>query len=383
MFFFFFLVGWASLASATESIMLLRGAKPPPPPMPVWTSQHCRVFYGDAPYFIKGVNWNGIESDCCVPHGLWQNSLSFYLDLLVDHGFNSLRVPLSFEVMQNLDLAVSPACVRADPQYANMSLHDFLRRLLDDCWSRGVSVLFDLHTIQGEITPYPWTDLVTEENVVDAWKNLVLHFGTHPALMALEIKNEPHGEISAHTFQSHCRKVIEHIESLGLFRGLYFISGVQIGNDAPWGGSVGMDASCSLCGLHVNNRIVFSPHVYGPDVRGERVAREGWPEMQDRFGFLYSKKGQNPWQENAIVVTEFGGHMEPGSADLAYFERWKVYMESHNMTAGSYFWTLPQTSADTGGLITGAEWNELDLTKLNFLDRLQPSPTKLKTRKAT
>lgn len=52
--------------------------------------------------------------------------------------------------------------------------------------------------------------------------------------------------------------------------------------------------------------------------------------------------------------------------------------DNNNLTAGAYFWTFPQTSYDTGGLVVGPEWRELDPVKLEFLRQLQPNPTKLK-----
>ena len=46
-----------------------------------------------AAYTIRAVNWFGMETSNCAPHGLWQIKLGAALDEIKSWGFNTLRLP--------------------------------------------------------------------------------------------------------------------------------------------------------------------------------------------------------------------------------------------------------------------------------------------------
>ena len=346
----------------------------------VWVTKHNALVYGDQVFHLKGLNWNGFESDCRIIHGLWANTLDHYLDILHKQDINALRFPLPFESMENMSLPILASCVTADPSVpADTTVGHFIMVLLNKLRHRGMFALFDLHTIGGEITEFPWSNDVTEERVVQAWTNFAQQFGQHPAIMGLEIKNEPHGACTTAQFHQHSANVISQIRSH--FPGLFFIDGTALSwNDEdpkpPWGGTFeGISSRCdddALCQLGMSDKLVFSPHVYGPDVRGDTVVHEDAHTLERRYGFLRNHPFFN---DSAIVVTEFGGRMEdPDGPDYQYFEMWKQYMHDANMTAGSFFWTFPPSSYDTGGFLED-DWQTIHPQKLQFLKSIQPAPT--------
>lgn len=355
---------------------LLRGSTEE---MTSWQTRDRTLFYRGNDVKIKGINFHGMETDCRVPHGLWKNSLTFYLDLLQENGFNAIRIPLAYEIMTKAS-PLDKNCISADHSLQDLDTDTFIHHFLDIAWERGITTVFDLHTIGGVITPYPWTNEVTEDDIINAWGIFAQKFAVHPGVMALEIKNEPHGDMTLDEYEKHCARVISHILEMtaNKYQGLFFIGGVQIGH-GPWGGAFGggkelgitLEASGVLS--RVSSRVVFTPHIYGPDVRGPSVQGEDGLDMEERFGFIWNLP--NHWNQSVIIPTEFGGSMKPGSMDMVYFTMWKEYMFSKGMTTGAFFWTLPQTSGDTGGLIVGDEWRSLDANKLSFLELLQPEPT--------
>ncbi len=341
---------------------------------PTWRTKNARIEYRGRPVQLKGINFHGIETDCRVPHGLWFHNLDYYLDLLQSHHFNAIRVPLSYEVMSNLDMPVNDACLTADTRFMRSRIGDFIDTFLDMSWERNMAIIFDMHTIGGNITECPTTTGVTRQDVTNAWKNIISRFGRHQALMGVELKNEAHGECEIDNVLRFHEYVINQLYDM--FSGLFFIGGVQGSGDTPWGGTF---ADSDILPFHrlysdvrKQERLVLAPHVYGPDVRGPSCENEGEAEMDARFGFLWAN--ESAWKNNPIVVTEFGGYMQPGSSDLAYFERFLHYFQSHNLS-GFFFWTLPSTSGDTGGFVNGDVWDTIDQTKADFLYRLQPNPT--------
>jgi hypothetical protein len=344
-----------------------------------WRSENGMITKNGTPYAVQGINYNGIESGCGAPLGLFDKPLSFFLDTAANNGFNSIRLPVPYEVMKDLDNTHVQDCVSAEPSlYPGMSSADMLQVVLDEAHLRNLSVLIDLHTIGGVITEYPWTDQVLEDDVVRAWMAFLKRFGEHPALMGVEIKNEPHNSITLERFLEHCALVIYNVEAQGGYTGLYFISGVQVGGSA-WGGSYegealqsasfeGLTHPSVLCALNVStDRFVLCPHQYGPDVRGQGAAQEG-PETWERaYGFITEMDGH--WNSNAIVPTEYGGFMWPASSDRDFFERWLKWTRSKNMSAGGYMWTLAGAfSADTGGVLD--EGYNLRYDKVDFCRRL-------------
>jgi len=126
-----------------------------------------------------------------------------------------------------------------------------------------------------------------------------------------------------------------------------------------------------LCKLGMFDRLVFAPHVYGPDVRGDDTLLEGEDVFEKRFGFL---RYHPFFHGSAIVVTEFGGHML--AEDGRYYERWKLYMERRNLTTGAFFWTFPPSSEDTGGMLDD-NWSSINKDKSHFLTSIQPTPSTL------
>ena len=355
----------------------------------LWTTAHHQLVYKNEKFSLKGINWNGMESDCYVPHGMWLNPLQDYLDILKTQDINALRIPLSYEVMANLELPIKNDCVTAEPMFNNLQLtaQEFLGLFLDTVWAAGFFVVFDLHTIGGVITEYPWTSAVSETQVIQAWTNFAKIFALHPAVMGLEIKNEVHGSCDLQTMLNHSAKVIQSImtSTKQLYQGLFFVGGVAVPTledpNVNWGGTYSSSSSLegfvhpnALCSIGLPyERIVLCPHVYGESVRGSVADTESWSTFETRFGFLTSE--QNHWNTTAIVPTEYGGSMDAGSADLAYYERFAEYMDKKEINAGGFFWTFPETSADTGGLLVGTEWKYIDSAKAAFLARFQPEPT--------
>jgi endoglucanase len=346
----------------------------------VWRTRDRMIVHQEKSYPLQGISFNGIENLMCnVPLGLSVNPLQFYMDFLHEWGFNALRLPLSYEVMANPNLTVG-TCVEAESQmWPGMVVDDAINLILDEAHARNISVLFDLHTIGGIITPMPWTESVNENMVVEAWISFLRRFVSHPALMGIEIKNEPHDTITLDRFLEHCAKVIHNIEVyVPEYKGLYFISGVQI--SGPWGGSFSYSTMSTgfqrfthptvLCTVNTpTDRFVFNPHVYGPAVRGAGVSSEGPKEWEEAYGFI--TRLDNHWADAAIIPTEWGGTLI--DADKDYFTRWiDWHVHTKGLCGGGFWWTLAPFSADTGGLL-GDDYT-INMDKMTMITQLMKKP---------
>src|SRR4051794_17051405 len=74
----------------------------------------------DDRYIVKAVNWFGLETANCAPHGLWQISLDDGLAQIASFGFNTIRLPFSNECIagsttSGIDAAKKPGLVGKTP----------------------------------------------------------------------------------------------------------------------------------------------------------------------------------------------------------------------------------------------------------------------------
>ena len=351
--------------------LFLRGLQDSP-----WSTSKHYVNFKGTPYLIKGVNLHGLETGCKTVDGMWKNPLSFYLDRLSSWGVNAIRVPISFEVMDGLDwLKVNDGCLDADNQYKGWTVGNFIEKLLDQCHNRGLNVLIDRHNIEDKIEPYPFSSAVTENRVIEAWQHFLKRFAKHPAIFAIESQNEPHGDCDLECAFTHANKIIQVAESQG-YKGLYLLPGTQFtksrNDDGAWGGIFNdlLETSTPVF-PSLKDRIALSVHIYSYDVRKLVESEE---QFERHFGFVSNLNG-TVWDGTPVLITEYGGKMAPGSQDMVTYDNLYYYLKKKKMHAGAFMWVMGQSSADTGGIITGDDWRGEDRNKLSYMNLLQPIPS--------
>ena len=68
---------------------------------------------------IRAVNWFGLETPNCAPHGLWQVSLDQAMNQIASFGFNTIRLPFSSECLAGG--AVSGVDARVNPDLQGLT----------------------------------------------------------------------------------------------------------------------------------------------------------------------------------------------------------------------------------------------------------------------
>lgn len=337
--------------------------------------------YQNETFHLRGINWHGMESlppGCPVPHGLWSQPLSWWLDKVQAEGFNAVRLPLSTEVMEDPDaFVIPPPCLGAEPRFAGatgLTPRTILPVLLDEAWKRGIAVLLDRHTTQGEIQPYPWIDEWTPDRVCNAWTRILSleGVGTHPALMGIDLVNEPHGQCTLQDAMHYYQKCVQVVERAQTgFDGVYLLAGVQWSQEggmmSAWGGSLRDLPLVTTAPNHFEvdpSRLVLTVHQYGPDVRG--MSQQDWGPNWVRA------RNDTPWQDVPVILGEWGGFLRPGSGDEEYYTN----MIEDLAPLDNFFWTLSPDSGDTGGLVF-SDFSTVDGNKVRLINNLQPCPTRL------
>lgn len=322
------------------------------------------LYYGKQEYNIRGINWFGMETNCRCPHGLWVHSTEYYMDLMRNQGFNSIRIPFSFEYTQSLDSPMDGYCLGADPFVINMTERQYLHHLFYHANLRGMTILLDFHSNRGIITPYP-TSFISEEEYFQAWKVMLLEYGNYQNLIGIDIKNEPHGGIQWKEWAGFVKRFLDFVNTqTPIYKGLFFVQGVeQLEDKSAWGGS--FSQMSTTLGTDPNPRIVFSPHVYGVSVRGSESLWDGPNQWDLWFGNL------NNYYDNLICIGEMGGW--DAGEDYTWHQNIIEYLKNKNIR-NFYYWCLNPDSQDTGGVL-GSDWTTMDQTKIDFCKELQPDPT--------
>jgi len=330
-----------------------------------WTTNNSEIYYHDTRYHVRGINWFGAETECRVPHGLWVHSMEYYLDVMRKYDFNSIRIPFSYENVQNLDAVVNEGCISMAPNLQGKTFRQALHMLIGGAQYRNMSVLLDFHTIQGVITEFPSVPgTVTEEQFLEKWKIVLWEYGAYPNVLGIDLKNEPHGNIRWPTWGDFVRRAIAYLEEEApSFQGLFFVEGIQDPNDhSVWGGSFARLGN--FLGVVPNSRIVFSPHVYGVSVRGDIALRDTDQQWNKWFAFIQDK------YNNALCIGEIGGWLEGDDETwhfrvLDFLQRLKIQ--------NAFYWCLNPNSVDTGGILD-FDWTTVNMDKIDFCEQLQPSP---------
>lgn len=330
-----------------------------------WSTHQHEIFFQKEVYPVKGINWFGAETECRVPHGMWVHSLENYLDLIRSYDFNSIRIPFSYENVENWDEPIKEYCITASPSLYGKTFRQALHMILGAAQYRNMSVLLDFHTMGGIITEFPfYPGEVTEEQYLETWKHVLWEYGQYPNLLGIDLKNEPHGNIRWPFWGNFVQRAMAVIErDVPQFQGLVFVEGIQDPTDhSVWGGSFSKIED--TLGIVPHPRIVFSPHVYGVSVRGDIALQDSDPMWDQWFAFLQTK------YTNALCIGEIGGWFE--GDDETWHDRVLDYLQRLHIRNG-FYWCLNPNSVDTGGILD-FDWTTVNTDKIDFCQKLQPSP---------
>jgi aryl-phospho-beta-D-glucosidase BglC (GH1 family) len=103
-------------------------------------------------FFVKGLNWGGLETEARQLDGLDQISARDFLDTLKGLGFNAVSIKISTTMGLDLDGAVRKET--ADADLAGLSVGQVLHKVVSMAGERGIQVVLDMARID-ETQPAP------------------------------------------------------------------------------------------------------------------------------------------------------------------------------------------------------------------------------------
>lgn len=332
-----------------------------------WMSISGALTYKNETLFsIKGVNWFGFETCDYVVHGLWKHPLTWWLDFLQKYRFNVIRLPFSqqwvrdsFENQRPSDWAIT-----ADPSLQGKTALEIMDILFEEARKRSIFILLDMHRLKCEAQSHElWYSLngggYTADTFFQSWQKILDRYAKLPNFHGIDLLNEPRGLAEwGNNPSTSWNQFVESAFTNLKYDGLIYTEGVN------WGRSF-ENMKDHPIRVKEPQRILFSPHVYGPSVVGNMDLNvfKLHADWDRTFGYLVLEK-------KTVVIGEFGGRFE--SAD----KEWQNLMVDYLLSVRipGIYWTLSKDSDDTGGLVD-EDWTTPKYDKLELLDRLQPYPT--------
>ncbi|MCL3859585.1 glycoside hydrolase family 5 protein [Actinotalea sp. K2] len=322
-----------------------------------------------SPVVLKAVSWFGLETQNCVPHGLWTRSMDEVLDQIHGFGFTTIRLPWSNQCIGGA--APNSIDESKNPDLAGRSALEIMDAVVAGARARDMTVLLDRHRPGYDQQSELWyTDAYPEQQWIDDWVMLAERYLEDPTVIGADLHNEPHGPAcwgcgdaaldwaAAATragnailaVQPSWLVVVEGVERMG------------DGTSTWWGGGLS-DVRDHPITLDVPDRVVYSTHEYPASVYPQPwFADPTYPEnlrplWDTNWGYLVHE------DIAPVLVGELGTHHETESD-----RSWLAHLVPYLLDGGFSFayWSYNPNSSDTGGLVQD-DWVTPQQGKLDAL----------------
>ena len=353
--------------------------------------------------WLTGANWFGFNCSENVLHGIWATELDATLKSVADRGINLLRIPVSTELLYswmtgntedklNVNWSLNPDLVNADG--TNMNSMEVFDQMMAMCKKYGIKVMVDVHSPDANNSGHFYElwygkamsdgTMVTTDIWIDTWVWLVDKYKNDDTLIAVDLKNEPHGKRGYSkeeptniakwddsTDENNWKYAVERCSAEILKVNpniLIMVEGIEdtpkdgytyadpdkwqssdVYNGGWWGGNLRNAKKFPIdLGEH-QSQLVYSPHDYGPLVYAQSWFNKDFTEQTLLDDYWYDSWAYLE-QENIapLLMGEWGGTLDGGDN-----EKWLNilgnYMTNHRIN--HTFWCLNPNSGDTGGLL--------------------------------
>ena len=340
---------------------------------------------------IAGINWYGFETKDQVVHGLWARDYHTILNTIKNNGYNAIRLPFSNQMVEspiipsNISYSNGSGAINTDLKGLNAL--QVMDKVIGAAGALGLRVILDNHRSEAgnsaEANGLWYTSAYPESAWINDWKTLVNRYASfkdasgNPTVIAADLRNEPHLIVNGakngscwtgDTATGGCpttnatqnwpaaaqragNAILSANPSL-----LIIVEGTDCYNgDCDWWGGNLEGVSGHPIDLNISNRLVYSPHDYGP-----KLYQQSWFNSGTSYSSLSSVWNKFWGYINAnhtapIMVGEFGTgnnasdiqSATPGSQGQ-WFESLVNFLQNNPSVSWTY-WAL--NGEDSYGLL--------------------------------
>lgn len=279
---------------------------------------------GCAHAIVRGINLFGLETQNKDFMCSWVHGIEYYVDIVYSMGFNSFRIPFSYQYVH-------------DGDFSKMD------RLFDSVRGKNITVVLDFHRINNNAqSPVP-TDGISEQDYWNALTIVADRYKDRKELTGLDLFNEYQGT-DVKFWNGFLEKTVLTLEKKFPNRFNYYLGGTN------WGGSL---TGINLEHLPFKERLYYTIHKY---IFSGNSVPSNWDQT-------FPLKNEIPPER--ISVGEWGFRTVDEGEDQTWWAQMFVdYLWSRNIT-NTYFWCLSQ-SGDTKSLFYD-NCQDINWTKYNFI----------------
>lgn len=332
---------------------------------------------------LRGVNWFGFETPDLVAHGLWQRNYKDMIGQMKTLGFNAVRLPFCPLTLRSTTPPGSVLNTSVNPDLAGKTPLQLLDRIVAEFASRGFYVLLDHHRPDCQsISTTPQIPGYSLDQWTADLQFVANRYRQVPNVFAIDLKNEPHsiggsgafwgtGDIN-NDWKLAAEKAGNAVNRTNANL-LIFVEGVGDNGgrcESPeahwWGGNIEPVACYPINEAQIpRNKLVLSPHIYGPSVSGQPYFADGTGFPNNMPAIWQRQLGQF-MGSHAVVLGEFGGRFTDKDRQWQIkFVDWLKCKGVRNF----FYWSWNPNSGDTGGVLND-DWQTVSTEKYNNLKRL-------------
>jgi endoglucanase len=361
---------------------------PPPPGIPssgLATSGRRIVDRNGREVLLQGVNWFGFETSNELPHGLWSRDYVDMLKQIRSLGYNTVRLPFSIQMTRSTKTVNVNTSNGMNAPLVGKTPIQAMDIIIAEAGRQGLYVFLDNHSTTNDSYQNPlwYGNGYTDEDWISTWRTLARRYAGAGNVVGADLKNEPHGKANenganwgqggANDWQAAATRAGNAVlaEAPGW---LVIVEGIE--QPVPggtlqqnwWGGNLeGVRAKPVT--LNVPNRVVYSPHEYGPGVYAQP-----WFNDPANLDAALDQRWQAGWgyiaEQNIapVLLGEFGAkNFDRGSTEGKWMNHLIDYLAAQRMSWT--YWSWNPDSGDTGGVLND-DWTSVNQTKQTALNRL-------------
>lgn len=317
---------------------------------------------------LASINWYGASDELFVPGGLDIRHRSAIAETIKRLGFNSVRLPYADELLIK-NPVIEEELVRANPDLAGLFATDVFTAVVNTLTDAGIAVIINNH-----ITAATWccganpcdagwaNDHLgpfcpvkqTEDEWIRHWEAIMMPLIENPLVIGVDLRNEVRGLWGTMPWAKWAKAAERCGNRLLQMKKdwLVIVEGTESSNDLS-------GVAMRPVKLDVDNRLVYSAHVYGWSGWGSSEGRflqrtyESFVETM-RFNWAYILENEIA----PVWVGEFGAPHIPSLGDIHYWTNLMKFLKSIDADFG--YWALnarkPHGNVSETYSLVGDDW---------------------------
>jgi endoglucanase len=347
--------------------------------LPLSTQQARIVDSKGKTVILRGVNWFGMETETHAPHGLWKRDYKEMLSQIKDLGYNAIRLPYSVEAMRSPSANAIDYTIGSNKELEGKTPLEIMDAVIQEADRKGLWIILDSHRLSDKRIPELWYgDGFTEADWIDTWKMLAQRYKNQTNIIGADLKNEPHGKASwgTNNLATDWRLAAERAGNAILSINpdwLIIVEGIE--RNVPgqkllnhWQGGNLEGVRRYPVRLSRRNKLVYSPHEYGPGVFNmPYFSEKSFPQnlykrWETGFFYIHRQKIAPIW------IGEFGGRqVDTKSIEGVWQNKLVKFIRDNNLSFA--YWSWNPNSSDTGGILLD-DWQSVDAPKQVLLSQI-------------